>query len=68
VTRIDQARHRDQRVRDATDGIRHAVIMHAIVAALEHRMNEDDRTEFIRRFPERRKSSGSSRTPPLPFG
>ena len=50
---IDHAGHRDHRVGDAADRIGHAVIMNAVVAALEHRMRGHDRAKFIGRFPER---------------
>ena len=53
VAGIDQPRHRDQRVGDAPDRIGHAVIMHAVIAAFEHGMDEDHRFQLVGGFPER---------------
>ena len=65
---IDQPRHRDQGVGDAADRIGHAVIVHAVVAALEHRMDEHHRRRARRPPPRTDRATGSSSTPPTPFG
>ena len=49
---IDDAAHRDQRVGDAADRIGHAIVMHPVVAALEDRMDEERRAQFMGRLPE----------------
>ena len=46
-------RHGDQRVGDAAERVRHAVVVHAVVAALEHRMDEQRAAELVGRAPER---------------
>ena len=49
----ENAAHRDQRIGDAADRINHAVVMHARVSALEHRMDEQDRAEVVGCLPKR---------------
>jgi len=53
VARVDDPAHGDQRVGDTPDRIGHAVVMHPIVPALEHRMNEQCAAQFVGGPPER---------------